>query len=126
MAQDANLLFVGTGPTNLAAAFQAYNCPDTEVAVDPQRETFRAFELRRGLWASLGLPALRRLFTALREGHRAQGVQGDPWQQGGTFVVDTAGRIAFRHQSRHAGDHTDPDEVIAALQGLTARRAADD
>jgi NAD(P)-dependent dehydrogenase (short-subunit alcohol dehydrogenase family) len=42
-------------------------------------------------------------------------VQGDPWQLGGTFVIQPGGRLTFAHRSEVAGDHAQPKAVLAAL-----------
>jgi hypothetical protein len=43
-------------------------------------------------------------------------VQGDPWQQGGVFVIDATGRIRYSYVSRYAGDHPDPVPVVDILR----------
>ena len=41
--------------------------------------------------------------------------QGDPWQQGGVFVLGPDGRELYRHISREAGDHPFSAQFLAAL-----------
>ena len=77
-----------------------------------------------------GLPVDRRLNLggtficdrALRGGFRQKGVQGDPWQLGGVFVVAPGGVIRFAYASSAAGDHPPVGAILAALPG--AGRAA--
>ena len=75
----------------MAANVRAEHCPGAEVAVDPQRAAYRAFELRRGVTRAFNLGSVRSALRAYGEGYRQSSVQGDPWQQGGSFVIDTAG-----------------------------------
>ena len=82
------------------------------VLTDPELLAFRAAGLRRDLGSTLNV---RLLGNALRAGHRQTGVQGDPWQQGGAFVITAAGEVLFRHVSEVAGDHADPAQIHAAL-----------
>jgi hypothetical protein len=34
------------------------------------------------------------------------------------FVIDTSGRVGWSHVSQRAGDHPQPDEVVAAVRAL--------
>jgi NAD(P)-dependent dehydrogenase (short-subunit alcohol dehydrogenase family) len=52
---------------------------------------------------------------ALRSGSRQTGVEGDPWQLGGVFVLRPGGELAYRYVSAEAGDHPPLDDVLAAL-----------
>jgi dehydrogenase/reductase SDR family protein 12 len=107
---------VGNGAANFAAAFREdfeLECP---ILVDPELRAYRAAGLRRGrvelLSPRLPLNALR----ALRSGSRQTGVQGDPWQLGGVFVIRPGGDLTYRYVSREAGDHAPVGEILAALE----------
>jgi NAD(P)-dependent dehydrogenase (short-subunit alcohol dehydrogenase family)/peroxiredoxin len=115
-ARGAELVIVGNGAANFAAAFREdfeLECP---ILVDPELRAYRAAGLRRGrvelLSPRLPLNALR----ALRSGSRQTGVQGDPWQLGGVFVIRPDGDLTYRYVSREAGDHPPVDEILAALE----------
>lgn len=116
-ARGAELVIVGNGAPHFAAAFREDFHLHTPLLIDPELRAYRAAGLRRGrvelLSPRLPLHALR----ALRSGSRQTGVQGDPWQLGGTFVIRPGGALAFRHVSREAGDHPRVDDVLAALEG---------
>jgi len=99
----------------MAQAFQEEHCPWARVFVDPDLATFRAFGLRRGMWTNVNIRTAIRAIRAYREGHRQVEVQGDPWQQGGIFVIDAGGRVRYSYVSRYAGDHPDPSAVIDRL-----------
>lgn len=114
-ARGAELVIVGNGAPHFAAAFREDFHLDSPLLVDPELRAYRAAGLRRGrvelLSPRLPLHALR----ALRSGSRQTGVQGDPWQLGGTFVILPGGGLAYRHLSREAGDHPALVEVLEAL-----------
>ncbi|MGH0032928.1 MAG: SDR family NAD(P)-dependent oxidoreductase, partial [Myxococcota bacterium] len=114
--RGAELVIVGNGAPHFAAAFREDFDLDGPLLVDPELRAYRAAGLRRGrvelLSPRLPLNALR----ALRSGHRQTGVEGDPWQLGGVFVLRPDGALLYRHTSREAGDHPPLDEVLEALE----------
>jgi NAD(P)-dependent dehydrogenase (short-subunit alcohol dehydrogenase family) len=115
-ARGAELVIVGNGAASFAAALREDFDLDCKILVDPELRAYRAAGLRSGrvevLSPRLPLNALR----AWRSGSRQSGVQGDPWQLGGVFVIQTGGELAYRHVSREAGDHPPLDDVLAALE----------
>jgi hypothetical protein len=114
-ARGAALAIVGNGAAHFARAFREDFALTGPLLVDPELRAYRAAGLRRGrvelLSPRLPFHALR----ALRAGARQAGVQGDPWQLGGVFVIRPDGTLAFRHLSREAGDHPAVSELLAAL-----------
>jgi dehydrogenase/reductase SDR family member 12 len=115
-ARGAELVIVGNGAPNFAAAFREDFELDCPLVVDPELRAYRAAGLRRGrvelLSPRLPLHALR----ALRSGSRQTGVQGDPWQLGGVFVIRPGGDLTYRYVSREAGDHPPVEEILAGLE----------
>lgn len=109
-------MIVGNGAANFASAFREDFELDCPLLVDPELRAYRAAGLRRGrvelLSPRLPLNALR----ALAAGNRQQGVQGDPWQLGGVFVLRAGGELTYRYASREAGDHAPVGDILAALE----------
>ncbi len=110
------MVIVGNGTPYFAAAFHEDFELDCPLLVDPELRAYRAAGLRRGrlelLSPRLPLNALR----ALRSGSRQTGVQGDPWQLGGVFVIRRGGDSTYQYVSREAGDHAPMEEILAALE----------
>ena len=52
----------------------------------------------------------------MRRGFFQWRVLGDPAQLGGVFVIAPGGAVAYRYVSELAGDHPDPDDIVAALE----------
>jgi NAD(P)-dependent dehydrogenase (short-subunit alcohol dehydrogenase family)/peroxiredoxin len=113
--RGAELVVIGNGAANFAAAFRDEAGLDVPLLVDPELRAYRAAGLRRGrvevLSPRLPLNALR----AWGSGHRQSWVRGDPWQLGGVFVIRPGGEPAYRYVSREAGDHPPVDEILEAL-----------
>lgn len=84
---------------------------------DPARSSYRAYGLRRGGTLDIAGPEV--LAAGVRAGVRGHfpGMPvGDVYQLGGVFLIDTAGRIAYAHHPRHAGDQP-PAGTFARLAG---------
>lgn len=113
--RGAQLVIVGNGAANFAAAFREDFGLDCPVLIDPELRAYRAAGLRRGrvelLSPRLPLNAVR----AVLGGSRQTGVQGDPWQLGGVFVIRPGGELMYRYVSREAGDHPPVEEILAAI-----------
>ncbi|MGH0031957.1 MAG: SDR family NAD(P)-dependent oxidoreductase [Myxococcota bacterium] len=111
----AELAIVGNGAAHFAQAFREDFGLDGPLLVDPELRAYRAAGLRRGRVELLSPRLPLNAFRALRSGARQTQVQGDPWQLGGVFVLRPGGRLVYRYTSAEAGDHPDPEDVIAAL-----------
>ncbi len=111
----AELVVVGNGAPHFAATFREDMRLDCPVLVDPELRAYRAAGLRRGRVEILSPRLPLHAWRALRSGYRQAGVQGDPWQLGGAFVIRPDGALTYRHVSREAGDHASVDAILAAL-----------
>jgi dehydrogenase/reductase SDR family member 12 len=114
--RGAELVVVGNGAPHFAAAFREDFALEGPLLVDPELRAYRAAGLRRGRVEVLSPRLPRNALRALRTGARQVGVQGDPWQLGGVFVLRPDGALTFRHASREAGDHPPIAAVLAALE----------
>ena len=115
-ALGAGLVVVGNGRPEQALDFQEQYNLQFPLLVDPDLKAYAAAGLRRDLGATLNFATLGNAVRALRSGHRQTSVQGDPWQQGGAFIITPDGVDHYRHVSQAAGDHPDPEEILAALE----------
>lgn len=115
-ARGAELAIVGNGAAHFAAAFREEFGLDGPLLVDPELRAYRAAGLRRGRVELLSPGLLTAGLRATLAGHRQQGLEGDPWQLGGVFVIRPGGELAYRYLSGDAGDHAPVDEIFAALE----------
>ena len=114
----AELVVIGNGKPTQAADFRTQEKLDFPLLVDPEMSAYRAAGLRRGVLSALGPGTVRHALRAYSRGFRQSGVQGDPWQLGGAFVLTPGGEVLFRHVNRDAGDHPDPSAILAALRKI--------
>ena len=113
--RGARLVVVGNGlPAQARDLKEDLHFPAT-LWVDTEMKAYRAAGLRRSPARTLSWRTLGHLVRAWRGGHRQAGVQGDPWQLGGTFVIGPPEKVHYEHISREAGDHTPVKDLLAAL-----------
>jgi len=113
--RGAELVIIGNGRPEHAVDFRDTEGIKSPLLVDPELQAYAAAGLRRGILSSLGPGVLVRGIRALREGKRQGATQGDPWQQGGVFVIRPGNLVDFSYVSAAAGNHPSAESVIAAL-----------
>lgn len=115
-------MLVGSGTPGMAQAFRAEADIPSEVtlAVDPERKVYDALGLKRGVFRALSVRSVAGAARAWRAGFRQGKVQGDPWQNGGTFVVAPGGEVVFAHVSQRSGDHPGVEALLGALSALSS------
>ena len=125
-ARGAELVIVGNGRPEHAADFRDSEKVKCPLLVDPDLLAYAAAGLKRGLRSSLSLGVARRGIQAFLEGKRQTETQGDPWQQGGVFVIRPGNVVDFAYVSQEAGDHPTTEAVLKALdkRRKRARRPA--
>jgi dehydrogenase/reductase SDR family protein 12 len=115
-ALGAELVIIGNGSPLFAQGFREdldLQCP---VLTDPDLVSYRAAGLRRGRVELLSPQLFTNGLRAWRTGARQTGVEGDPWQLGGVFLVRPDGATVFAQRSGVAGDHADIKAILTALQ----------
>ncbi len=114
-ARGAELVVVGSGQPFHAKAFREEHNISFPLLVDPGLRAFAAAGLKRGFSSTLHPRVLLHGFRAFKNGFRQGAVKGDPWQQGGVFVIAPGDRMLYQHISREAGDHSSPSRALEAL-----------
>jgi len=116
-ARGAGLVVVGPARPEHIAGFRRATGYDGPLFVDPSLRAFETAGLASGWDKTIHPLTLVKGFLAFASGFR-QGVrQGNPVQQGGTFVLGAGARVRFEWRDRFAGDHPEMGAVLAALRG---------
>jgi hypothetical protein len=93
-----------------------FKFPDSvKVLTDPTRESYKALGLHRSVWRTFSLKAIGFYRAARKNGFKQGRVQGDPWQQGGSLVVDKGGKVLYRFVSDAPGHHASPQTLLQHL-----------
>jgi AhpC/TSA antioxidant enzyme len=97
---------------------------EVEVLLDVDRRCYAAWGLGRSSLAHfLGRRSLGEVARLARQGIRNRHPEGTRWQRAGTFAVDGAGVVRWRHLPAHAGELPGLDEAAAALRPVEAGTA---
>ena len=124
LERDTELIVIGNGSRNFMAGFREHTGYSGALYTDPSLDTYRALALKRTVTSSLNPKSLGRAVAAFGRGFRQKGIQGDPWQQGGVFVIAPGGHIRFSFRARYAGDLLDVSTLLRALDLQTQPEAA--
>lgn len=118
--RDANVVVIGNGKPMHAQMFaEDVRVPFT-LWVDPQMQAYQAAGLRRGVTAVFSLRMAKHAARAMKGGFRQTKTQGDPWQNGGVFVISPQGQSLYEQVSREAGDHAAVADILRALDRVAA------
>lgn len=121
--RGAELVIVGSGTDRFAKMFREDLALEVPIVVDPSLASYKAAGLRRDLGATLSLGLVKNAWRAFKNGYRQRSLQGDPWQQGGVFVIAPGDQVLFSYVSEVGGDHPDPAAVLDAVPHSSAQAA---
>jgi hypothetical protein len=116
--KGAELAIVGSGTPLFANGFRKDMGLEAErLLLDPELVAYRAAGLHRSMASTMfSMDAAIAGVRAYRKGFRQGSTQGDPWQQGGTFVVTPQGDVPFAHVNKGPGDHADLAKALETLR----------
>jgi hypothetical protein len=113
-ALGVNLAFIGSGNAAQAKDFATAFGVKAPMYVDPGRRVYEALDLAHGVGATFNWNTVANGMRAFTGGYRQGAVEGDPWQQGGVFLVMPDGSMPYTYRSASAGDHPDPRAIVTA------------
>ena len=120
--RHATVLTITFGPASRMEAWLRETQSPFVLLLDRRRTAYEPYSVRRSL-ASLSIATVRRSRELIKEGQPVTGMQGDPLQLGGTFVVDHSGVVRFAHRSATPVDYPAADDLLTVLGGLPASTA---
>jgi hypothetical protein len=120
--RGAELVIVGNGRPEHAIDFRDSEHVESPLYVDPELQAYAAAGLKRGLRSSLSPGVIFRGIRAFGQGKRQGATLGDPWQQGGVFIIRSGNRVTFAHISEEAGDHPSSAAILSALDKLAPKK----
>jgi peroxiredoxin len=115
--RQTNVVTITFGPASRMEAWLRETQSPFVLLLDRRRTAYKAYCVRRS-FASLSIAAVLRGRELAKQGQPVKGLQGDPLQLGGTFVVDHSGIVRFAYRSSTPVDYPPVEELLAVLDGL--------
>ncbi len=85
---------------------------------DPTREVYRAYQLLSGEWRVWNPQMLWFYTKKVLRGWRLHGIQGDPHQLGGDFIIDPQGVIRLAYYSKLATKRPSVESLLHTLSAI--------
>ncbi len=86
---------------------------------DPGRGAYKAYGLRKGsFWTIFGPKTVWEYVKLISRGRLFRGIQADPFQLGGDFVIDGRGIVRFAYRSEDPTDRPSADRRLRAVRDL--------
>ena len=111
----ADLVTIGSGRADQAAAFREDFKLEFTVLSDQERQSYQTANLNRGVGRAIGLKAVGYIVGSLARGHTARAPQGDTLQVGGALVISNGGDVLLTHREAFTGDHVNIEDLLEAL-----------
>lgn len=97
------------------------DCP-FPLLLDPERALYRRYGLRHSVVRAWSPRTLWFYFKRIMTGRPIYGIQGDPNQLGGDFIIDAGGAIRLAHRSAESTDRPPVTFLLGILRELQAGR----
>ena len=84
--------------------------------VDPERELYSAYSMKRGsVWAILGPASWWGYLKLILRGRRVRSPAGDVYQLGGDVLIDPSGTVRLHHVTRIPVDRPDVASMLELI-----------
>jgi hypothetical protein len=122
-----NVIVVGSGNAAQAKVFKKETHYKGNIWLDPSGGLYKAFECKRGKEFCLGPNTYHQVKRAIAAGlkYPSPPIQGDPFQNGGLFVVSQKHGVIFKHIETYAGHLPNMDELFATIAQFQDRHPYD-
>ncbi len=86
---------------------------------DPGRGAYKAYGLQKGsFWTIFGPKTVWEYVKLTSRGRLFRGIQADPFQLGGDFVIDGRGILRFAYHSNDPTDRPSAERLLQAVRDL--------
>ena len=118
-----SVVFIGNGTPNFIDGFidrQGLADKPIHLVTDPSLAVYKAAQMKRSMWGTMGPSGMRDALRAWGKGHRQTTVEGDVLQLGGCLLVDTDGRVVYQYTSTSLSDLPATADLLASARRLAA------
>ena len=115
---NATVFVISFSTPEPARAWIQETCPSFTMLLDPERKVYRSYGLKRSWLRTWNPIAAWDYIRLLFAGQRIRGIEADPYQLGGDFIVDSKGVLHLAYRSRVATDFPPVADLLALLKNL--------
>ncbi len=120
LAAGLRLAAVGIGKPKHAQRYCGRFGPSVQCLVNPTKEAYDAYGLKRGrLMDLIGPQTIIASARTVARGIVQGNATGDPYMLGGVFIIDQQGVIRYARYDQYAGDHPGFAEILEAARVLS-------
>lgn len=104
---------IGNGTPAMAREFlKDYPKFPGRLYLDPETKVYKAMHCKFGVKCALSEDILMGVREACKKGYKQKGIQGDPLQLGGTFIISPTQGMIYRRLENYIGSTTDLPSLI--------------
>lgn len=115
---NSEVIVISFGTATLARRWIEETCSPFAMLLDEERKVYGSYGLKRSWLRSWNLKTGWFYIRLLLSGQRWRGIQGDPNQLGGDFIVDSEGIVRLAHPSQDATDRPKIADLITVFRQL--------
>ena len=115
---NTEVVLIAFSEPELGKRWLEETCAPFVMLIDQERKVYQAYGMKRsffGTWNPDTILFYIRMFIAGRKWH---GIQGDPNQMGGDFIIDKNGTLILSYPSEDATDRPPVQGLLDILQEL--------
>jgi alkyl hydroperoxide reductase subunit AhpC len=86
--------------------------------LDPDKELYQRYGLRHSVTGAWSLRTLWFYAKRILQGKDLHGIQGDPNQLGGDFIIDAEGMVQWAYRSTESVDRPEVDALLDVLANM--------
>lgn len=117
---NTEVIIISFGTPKQARAWLEDTCSPFTMVLDRERAVYRAYGVKKS-WLRSWTPMTAWFYVrAILKGRKLKGIQGDPHQLGGDFIVDSKGIVRMSHPSRFATDRPPASRLITELKKINS------
>jgi len=116
---NTEVVLISFSEPELGKRWLEETCAPFVMLIDQELKVYQAYGMKRsffGTWNPATILFYIRMFLAGRKWH---GIQGDPNQMGGDFIIDKNGTLILSYPSEDATDRPTEEGLLDILQELT-------
>ena len=115
---NTEVVVISFSEPELAKRWLEETCAPFIMLLDQERKIYQAYGIKRSFFGTWNLGTVWFYIQMFLAGRKWHGIQGDPNQMGGDFVIDTRSILRLAHPSQEATDRPPVEELLSLLHEI--------